>query len=86
MKRVIEMVKNFKNKVYVVINKSDLNTRLSDRIEKWCHEKNIPVAGKIAFDESVVHAMLQCKSITEWLPDSEICKEIRRVYRAVISS
>jgi MinD superfamily P-loop ATPase len=86
MKRVIELVRNFNCKPFVVINKCDLNPLLSEKIECWCREQNILVAGKIAFDESVVHAMLHCKSITEWLPNSQASNEIRGIYHTILSS
>ncbi len=85
MKRVLEVVANFRIKPYVVINKYDLNPGISDHIENWCSSQNIQVAGKIAFDASVVHAMLNCKSITEWQPDSEVSKAIRNIYNTVFN-
>ncbi len=85
MKRVLELVKNFKVKPYVVINKCDLNEDLTKHIENWCNEQYIPVVGKLLFYEPLVHAMLQCKSITEYLPDSEVSKEIYRIYNTVFN-
>jgi MinD superfamily P-loop ATPase len=86
MKRVLELVTNFKIKPYVVINKYDLNPDLSGQIEKWCSEQNIPVVGKLIFYAPVVHAMLHCKSITEWEPDSEVSWEIHKIYNTVFNN
>ena len=83
MKRVLEITANFQVKSYVVINKYDLNESISGRIESWCAENNIPVAGKIPFDEQIVEAMINCQSITEWKPESEVSKEIIRIWKQI---
>lgn len=85
MKRILELVANFKIKPYVVINKYDLNENLTLQIENWCVEQKIPVVGKLLFFPPVVHAMLKCKSIVEWLPDSEVSKEIGLIYNKVLN-
>lgn len=85
MKRVLELVTNFKVKPYVVINKYDLNEDLTNRIENWCSEQSIPVVGKLLFYEPIVHAMLNCKSINELMPDSEVSKEIYSIYNIVFN-
>jgi MinD superfamily P-loop ATPase len=86
MKRILELTANFKVKPYVVINKYDLNKDLTDQIENWCNEQNIPVIGKIIFYSPVVHAMLKCQSIIEWLPDSEVSKEITNIWNIISST
>jgi len=83
MKRVLEITANFKVKSVVVINKYDLNETITNRIESWCNENNIPVAGKIPFDEQIVEAMINCQSITEWKPESKVSKEIIRIWKQI---
>jgi MinD superfamily P-loop ATPase len=85
MKRVLEITANFRVKSVVVINKYDLNGAITGKIESWCAENNIPVAGKIPFDEQIVEAMINCQSITEWKPESETSKEIRLIWDRVTS-
>jgi MinD superfamily P-loop ATPase len=46
MKRVLEITANFKVKSYVIINKYDLNNRISEKIENWCSENNIRLQAK----------------------------------------
>jgi MinD superfamily P-loop ATPase len=86
MKRVLEITANFQVKSYVVINKYDLNKSISGRIESWCNENNIPVAGKIPFDEQIVEAMINCQSITEWKPESDVSKEIISIWKQINQS
>jgi len=85
MKRILELVSNFKVKSFVVINKFDLNESISNKIESWCVGMNIPVIGKIAFDAQIVDAMINCQSITEWRPDSLASKEIISIYKTVFN-
>lgn len=83
LKRILELTANFSIKSYVVINKYDLNLDITSQLENWCVQQNIPVVGKIPFDPQVVEAMLFCKSIVEWLPDSAVSNEIRSIYNRV---
>ncbi len=85
MKRILELTSNFKVKSCVVINKFDLNKSISDKIENWCIEKNIPVIGKIPFDVQIVAAMINCQSITEWKPESEASKKIISIYKTIFN-
>ncbi len=53
MLRVLELTEHFRIKSAVVINKWDLNEEVTEKIEKVCRERNVPVVGRIAYDESV---------------------------------
>lgn len=83
MKRVLEITANFKVESYVVINKCDLNVAISGKIEDWCAENNIPVVGKIPFDDQIVEAMINCQSITEWQPESATSNEIKAIWNRI---
>jgi MinD superfamily P-loop ATPase len=85
LKRIAALVQNFKVKPFVLINKYDLNTALSDEIENWCNAQAIPVVGKLPFDTKVVEAMIQCKSITEYAPTCEVSNILKQVYDKVIN-
>jgi MinD superfamily P-loop ATPase len=84
MKRILELTANFKVKSYVVINKYDLNPDVASQIFDWCGDRKIPVAGKLPFDPQVVEAMVNCRSITEWKPGSEISLEIAKIWYKLI--
>lgn len=83
MDRVLQMVKSFNLKVWVIINKYDLNPDISARIEQYCIEAGIEVAGKLPFDPMVVTAMVHCKSIYEWAPDSLVSKELKKIWKLI---
>lgn len=85
LKRTIEVTSNFSMTTWVIINKFDLNTDLADQIERYCLENQIEIAAKLPFDPRIVEAMVNCKSIVEWAPESEIVSGIRSAYNKIIT-
>lgn len=83
LKRIWELTENFRIKSYVVINKYDLNYEVSSKIEEWCCNSGISVFGKIPFDKQVVDAMLHCKSIVEWNPNSASAHVIKNIWNSI---
>jgi len=83
LKRILELISNFNVPVCVVINKFDLNKSMSDEIGLYCMESQVPVIGRIPFDPNIVLAMVHCKSIVEWAPDSPASKEIYSIYHSI---
>lgn len=83
LKRTIEIIENFNLKMSVIINKYDLNKSMSDKIETFCISKKISVIALLPFDKAVVEAMVNCKSITEWAPESEISIKIKEAYSLI---
>ena len=84
LKRIMELISNYRIKPYVVINKSDLNIEISREIMSWCDSNGICLAGTISFDELVVQAMVNCKSVVEWSPDSEVSLIIKSIWKIII--
>ena len=64
-KRVIETAQHFKVPVQLIINKYTLSLDMTKQIEDYCKEINIPVAGKIPFDRTIVEAMVEGKTVIE---------------------
>ena len=85
MKRILELTSNFKVSSFVVINKFDLNESIAQKIERWCIENRIPLIGRIAFDDQIVNAMINCQSIIEWRPESATSKEIISIYKTIFN-
>lgn len=83
LQRLIEMVEKFNTFLYVIINKYDLNNDLTGEIEKNLNKLGIRVIGKIPFDESVVRAMLEGKSINEFEPEGEIAQKINEIWKYI---
>ena len=79
LERTIDLTTKFELKTRVLINKSDLNSEISDRIEEYCKSKDIEVAAKLPFNKEVVNAMVNCKSIIEHSPNSETSKPKKQI-------
>ncbi len=83
LKRILQVTANFKIESYVVINKYDLNEVITRQITDWLHDAGIPLAGRLPFNREIVNAMLQCKSIVEWMPDADISNKIRNIWKFI---
>lgn len=82
LKRIIQLIKLFKIPVTVVINKFDLNEEIAGKIESYLNTENIPVAGKIPFDEKVISSLQQEKSILDF-PESKASTEIIKIWNSL---
>jgi MinD superfamily P-loop ATPase len=83
LQRAAEISGSFGILTRVIINKYDLDEDLSRQIESWCNENQLEIAGRIPFDPAVVKAMVNCKSITEWAPESETAKVLLTAYKLI---
>ncbi len=85
LKRTYELCMQFRVKVWVIINKYDLNEEVTQFIEDYCNRMNITLAGKLPFDRSVVDAMVQCMSIVEYQPQSIISITIQEIFNSILN-
>ncbi len=83
MKRIIETVGKFNAGCTVCINKFDINTDKTKEIEEYCRSLEIPVAGRIPFDKTVIKAVNESKSIVSY-PDSCAAKAIAAMWEKLI--
>ena len=84
--RIVELTRSFKSEIYIIINKYSLSPSVSQKIEQWCEEQNLPIIAKLPYDKTVIEAMLQCKSIVELYPESGISKQIKHVYKILFAN
>lgn len=66
LERVLTVCKHFGVKAAVCINRFDLGKVQSAAIERYCHEEEIAVAGKISFDRAFVEAMVRGMPVVEY--------------------
>lgn len=83
LQRIYELVSKFRIESYIAINKYDLNIEMALQIEEWSAQNKIPIIGKIKFDAQIVEAMINCKSIVEWDPESETVNEIKNIWNQI---
>lgn len=86
MKRVMEVVRKFNLRAFIVINKYDLNISLSEKIKEWCGQNGTEFAGQLPFDKNMVEAMIQGKSIIEYNPALDISREILKIWHKILKT
>lgn len=78
-KRVISVASHFNVPTKLIVNKYDLNVDMTGNIETYCKNSNVELVGKIAFDESVVKAMIERKTIMEY-EDGNVKEDIVAIW------
>ncbi len=83
IKRLIELVRTFKIPMNAIINKSDINTEVTKKIEEYLKNNVIRLLAKIPFNETFVDAMIKGQSIIEYAPDSEISQALKYIWSEI---
>lgn len=65
MERIIKTAEQFQSRIAVCINKYDTNPANTEKIEAYCRDNKLPLAGRIPFDPLAVKAVNQGISIAE---------------------
>jgi MinD superfamily P-loop ATPase len=76
LKRILEIVNHFQIPYGIVINKYDINQKVSEEIEKWAKEKFL---GKISYDKKVIDCIVNLKPIIK--SDSKVVNEIDEIFK-----
>ncbi len=85
LQRVVQLTRHFGIPLTVCVNKWDLNPEMSDRIEKYCREQTIPLAGMIRYDRSFTAAQIRAQSVVEASQDGAAA-EIRELWTRIQAS
>ncbi len=80
MQRVVELAAHFKVPTMVSVNKYDLNTDLTAKIESHSRKRGLFLAGNIAFDPVFTKAMVAGQTILEYDPDGQAAQAVRKVW------
>jgi len=80
--RVIQVAKHFHVPTVMVLNKCDLNNDVAQKIVEYCESNAIQIIGKIPFDETVVKALIEKKTIVEY-GESDTKKTIEEIWQAI---
>lgn len=82
LERVAELCEHFRISIVVILNKFELNTEETARIEAFCETKNYPIVARLAHDNIVTRAMVERKAVTE-MPDCPFTEDIRRAWEQI---
>lgn len=66
LERTIDLCRHFKIPATAIINKCDLNQKLSDEIHARCNHLKVPVLTRVPHDLAFTRAMVEAKTITEY--------------------
>lgn len=83
IKRLHELVTSFNIPQFALINKYNINPEVSEKVKVFLKEEDIPLLGTLPFDEEVVEALVDAKSIIEYRPDSPLTSTLKQVWNAL---
>ncbi len=79
LKRVYELVKKFKIKAGLIINKYDLNSGVSAEIKKFADTENISLIAELPYNEDFTKAITAGKTVAEY-EESIISKIVKEAW------
>lgn len=82
MTRILDLVKHFKTKAMIIINKADLNDEAVSEIKKTADLYNVKVIAEIPFDRNVNDALVAGKTIIEY-GKGIAYKEIEKIWNTI---
>ncbi|MDD2600828.1 MAG: ATP-binding protein [Kiritimatiellae bacterium] len=81
LRRVLKLTKHFDIPAYVCVNKWDLNTTMTQQIEKISGELGAKIAGHIRYDSGVTMAQVQGKAVVE--TDTPSAADIKALWNSL---
>jgi MinD superfamily P-loop ATPase len=76
-RRAVEIAEHFGAKIYCIINRSDLNKKISGEIKDLCDKKGIEILYEIPYDVRFV------KVLNERRIAAEVCEDIRHAFEHI---
>jgi len=86
MERVVELAAHFRVPGMVCVNKYDLNTEMTEAIERLALQHNIALLGRVPFDPVFTHAMVAGKNIFEFGQQGPTHERVRAAWEKIIHS
>lgn len=81
-KRIYELTEHFHIPALACINKYNINEEVTREIENYCRGNEIPLVGKIPYDEMVIESINNLKPIIDY-PESIANKAIRKMWNEI---
>lgn len=82
LERVNGVAKHFGIKSICVINKYDINSENTEKVEDWCRREDIPVIGRIPFEKKITDALVKGIPAVEY-SENPASEEIKRIWRKI---
>ncbi len=81
--RLVELIHSFSIRACAVVNKFDINLRITAAIQDYLKKEAIPLIAKIPFDKKMVEAMIEGKTIIEYSPESSVSEVVEQIWHRV---
>jgi len=82
MERILNVTRHFEIPAVVCVNKYDINTNNTKKIENYCKENSMEVVGRLPYDNIATKAMIAEKSVVEY-SDGDFSKAIKDIWNKV---
>jgi len=82
LQRALQLLAHFSVTPLVCVNMYDINKNNTSKILKFCKENSIEVVGRIPFNPKVTKAMVNGTTIVEYAPESDVAKEIEKIWKS----
>jgi MinD superfamily P-loop ATPase len=83
LKRILELTEHFKIPSGVVINKADINPKVTDEIIDFAEGLNVTILGQLPYDTVFIEAQQEGKTVLEFQPNSNLSKSITDIWNKV---
>lgn len=83
LERVVMLAQHFSIPVYILINKYDINQKITDEIKQYCQNQKIEILGCLPFDPLFVSAMVYGKTILE-LKEETVGPIIQKIWQKLM--
>lgn len=84
MARVLALTRQFGIQAFVCINKWELNSRITDQIERMARSAGASVVGRIGYDSAVTEAQIEGITVVEY--GGRAAEDIQKVWKNLIYS
>ena len=85
LERVADLCRHFKVPAGIVVNKWDLNSDMTEKIERLAPERELRLFGRVDFDPAFTDAMVQRQTITTFQPDG-LGKTVAGIWDAILAA
>lgn len=86
MQRVTQLATHFRLPVMVCINKYDINTEITEQIEREMTEHGLELVGRIPFNPVFVHSMVDGKNVFAYGEEPELLENIKNIWEKIVTS
>ena len=84
LERLLKLARHFKVPPHVVVNKWDINPRMTAEIESFAAESDVPVLGRVSYDPNITAAQIAGKSVVEF-GTSIAAEEIKKIWVKIVT-